>query len=165
VSRAVADEAFGVLRTLAAAGVSFVVVGGAAFALLHPRILAQEGLADVDIVVSGTDAVRAVLQLLMPRGAEARVWGDVVAADVDDDTLHGRFYVRVTGGPLPLPLDVTFEDAPFDVDAILARAVVVDGIPVCPELELWRGKRRKDAVAAAAFAARHGLVIPGDDGS
>ncbi len=159
-------DAFAVLRALAAAGVPFVVVGGAAFGLLHPRILAHDGLADVDIVVPDTDAVRAVLRVLLPRGAEARVWGERVDVDVSADdlerALRGRYYVRLTGGPLPLPLDVTYEDAPFDVDDVIARAVVVDGVPVCPLRELWRGKRRKDPAAAAAFAARHGLVVPDD---
>lgn len=163
MSRADADATFAVLRELSAAGVPFVVVGSAGVGLLHPQIFATHVLADVDIVVRDLDAVRAVLRRLMPRGAEARVWGDIVTVDVADDVLRGRFYVRLTGGPLPLPLDVTFEDPPFDVDDVLARAVIVDGVPVCPEIELWRGKRRKDPVAAAAFAARHGLAIP-DDG-
>lgn len=146
------------LRDLATDGLAFVVVGSAAFVLHEPAVARCYVLPDVDVVVADLGALRAMVAALSTRGFALTCWGEPLSTSFHDTVVVGRFYVR--GERDGVVIDVTFEDAPFDVEDVLRRVVIVAGIPVCPLPELWRGTRRKSEAAAVAFARAFGLTMP-----
>lgn len=115
------------LRALAASGVRFAVFGGAGL-MLHTRDFTRV-LPDSDIILASGE-VPTFVRWALPRG-EVTVWGEPWH---DAIVYVGKLYVRarIDG----LLLDAVFEDHEYDLDALVRRAVVIDGIPVCPEQEL-----------------------------
>lgn len=145
------------LRSLADAGVAFVTVGSAGLLLLHPRLRDEYPLPDSDVLL-GDGALTSFVAWARRAGATVTCWGEPWDPRWTERSLAGRFYVRaVLDG---LQVDATFEERRFDVAKLLREARWIDGVPVCPEAELWMGKLRKDAGRARAFAVEHGLVIP-----
>lgn len=146
------------LRELAADHIAFVVVGSAGFVLHEPAVARRYVLPDVDVVVADLVALRAMVAALTTRGFALTCWGEPLSTSFEDTVVVGRFYVR--GKRDGVVIDVTFEDAPFDVEDVLRRVVVKGGIPVCPLPELWRGTRRKSEAGAVTFARAFGLTMP-----
>lgn len=147
------------LRSLADAGVAFVTIGSAGLLLAHPRLRDEYALPDCDVLL-GDGALSDFVAWAQRAGATVTCWGEPWDPRWTERSLAGRFYVRaVCDG---LQLDATFEERDFDVARLLREARWVDGVPVCPEVELWAGKLRKDPDHARRFAAEHGLVIPAD---
>lgn len=153
-------EARALLRQLAAAKVRFVTFGSTGLALLYPSHFTGTRLNDVDVLLArGMDAVLAFVGFAQRLHAPVTSWGEPFDIAHRNNTLEGRFYVRaqLDGG---LQLDATYESAWLDADALIERARWVDGIPICPEEELWFVKFMKDPQKAERFAAEHGLTIP-----
>ncbi len=121
------ERHFELLRALAASGVRFAVFGGAGLAL-HTGDRSRV-LPDSDIILAAGE-VPAFVRWALPRG-EVTVWGEPWH---DAIVYVGKLYVRarIDG----LLLDAVFEDHEYDLDALVRRAVTIDGIPVCPEQEL-----------------------------
>ena len=115
------------LKSLAASNVRFAVFGGAGLALItgdHSR-----ALPDSDVILAPGEVKNFVCWAL-PKG-EVTVWGEKWH---DEIVFVGKLYVRaVIDGLL---LDAVFEDHEYDYEDLVRRAVIIDGIPVCPEKEL-----------------------------
>lgn len=153
-------EARTLLRQLAAANVRFVTFGSTGLALLYPSHFSGMRLNDVDVLLArGMDTLLAFVGFAQRLHAPVTSWGEPFDVAHRNNALEGRFYVRaqLDGG---LQLDATYESAWLDADALFGRAHWVDGIPICPEEELWYVKLLKDSHKAQRFAAEHGLTIP-----
>jgi hypothetical protein len=151
------ERHFALLRSLAEAGVGFVTIGSAGLLLAHPRLRAAYALTDCDVLLAD-GALRGFVAWAEGRGGTVTCWGEPWDARWTERSLAGRWYVRAVCEALVV--DATFEEADFDVGALLREARWIDGVPVCPERELWAGKLRKDADGARRFAAEYGLTIP-----
>jgi hypothetical protein len=153
-------DARALLRQLAAANVPFVTFGSTGLALLHPSHFTGTRLTDVDVLLgNGVDTVLAFVEFARSRHGVVTSWGEPFDVAHRNNALEGRFYVRAQfdGG---LQFDATYEHAWLDADALVQRAHWVDGIPICPEEELWFSKLHTNPEKAQRFASEHGLVIP-----
>ena len=134
---------FEVLRSLAGHGVRFVTVGSAGLVLAYEEH--GYALGDVDVLLPRGE-LGALVAWAQGRGGVVTVWGEPWTPQLD---VTGKHYVRARFGELQL--DASFEDPDFDIDALVRDARWLDGIPVCPERELWAGKFRKDPEGARTF--------------
>jgi hypothetical protein len=153
-------EARVLLRQLAAANVRFVTFGSTGLALLHPSHFTDTRLSDVDVLLArGVDTLLAFVDFARSRHATVTSWGEPFDVAHRNNALEGRFYVRAgfDGG---LQLDATYENEWLDADALVERAHWVDGIPVCPEEDVWFSKLHTNLEKAQRFARAHGLRIP-----
>lgn len=145
------ERHFALLRSLAAARVPFVTIGSAGLLLAHPRLRGAYALSDCDVLL-GEGELPAFVRWAQSRGAEVTSWGEPWDWRWTVRELAGRFYVRARCEGLVM--DATYEEARFDVAALLREARWIDGIPVCPERELWAGRLRKQAEALPEIDAR-----------
>ncbi len=153
-------DARALLRQLAAANVPFVTIGSTGIALLHPSHFVGTRLPDVDVLlVRGMDTLLAFVHFARSRNATVTSWGEPFDVAHQNNALEGRFYVRARfdGG---LQVDATYENEWLDAGVLLGRAQWVDGIPICPEEDLWFSKFRTDPRRTRRFALEHGLEIP-----
>ncbi|OJT20949.1 hypothetical protein BO221_29080 [Archangium sp. Cb G35] len=153
-------DARSLLRQLAASNVPFVTIGSTGLALLHPSHFTGTRLPDVDVLLArGMDTLLAFVHFARSRNAPVTSWGEPFELAHRNNALEGRFYVRAQfdGG---LQCDATYENARLDADVLIGRAQWVDGIPICPEEELWFSKILADPGKARRFASEHGLEIP-----
>ena len=144
------------LRALADA-VPFVLIGTAALARLHPVALRDYVLPDRDILLR-PDALVPFVRRAQALGFAVTCWGQPWEAGWTAQDVAGRWYVRADRGALRI--DATFECPFIDVDSAHAQARIIDGVPVCPEVQIWRLKWIKDPAACRAFAERFRLKIP-----
>jgi hypothetical protein len=153
------EALFSVLRALGRAGVSFVTIGSAGLALLHPNVRAQYALPDLDVLVSDTDESLALFANWARReGFALRSWDAAFGPDDDPSVLRGRIYLRATR--TDVQLDATYESTVLALRSLVKSARWIDGIAVCEPTWLWRSKLAKDPSAALAFAVRYGIEIP-----
>jgi hypothetical protein len=140
------------------------MIGSQALAMHHPALRSSLLDRDTDIVIEPSlDALRTVLRWLSRRGAAVTCWGDPCDECTSDHVFKNRGYVRARLGEAPHALlDVTYESDAigFDLRAALDRAVVIEGLTVLAEEDLWRSKLAKSASSAESFARTHGLIIP-----
>lgn len=123
------------LRSLAASNVRFAVFGGAGL-MLHTQDRSR-ALPDSDVILAPGE-VHTFVNWALPRG-EVTVWGEPWH---DDIVFAGKLYVRAK--PDGLTLDAVFEDHEYDFEDLVRRAVIIDGLPVCPlrELQAMRARPR-----------------------
>jgi len=144
------------LHSLAKSDVRFAVYGSAGLLLRHPD-LAHE-LSDADVLLApGFENVQRFVCWVQSRSGHVTCWSEPWSDAWTATELKGKFYLRARVGALQL--DATFEDEDFDLATLVARAEPFDGVPVCPERELWAMKVRKNADAARAFATLHQLTV------
>jgi hypothetical protein len=157
---ALANEAlFSVLRALGRTSVSFVTIGSAGLALVHPRVRAQYALPDLDVLVSSTDESLARFATWAHReGFALRSWDASFGPEDDTSALRGRIYLRATR--VGVQLDATYESAVLELSSLATTAQWIEDIPVCEPTRLWRSKLAKDREGALAFAARYGIEVP-----
>lgn len=142
--------------------IRFVVIGSRGVELHHPEgFAAREPAAvdDVDILILPDD-LQDVARWCAQRGATVTSWGEPFEQALAKDALAGRFYVRACFAHTQL--DATYENPRLDLRSLYPRARWVDGIPACPEHELWLSKLLKDPAKALRFAEDHGVAIPSD---
>lgn len=153
-------DARSLLRQLAVSNVRFVTFGSSGLMLHHPARFPEARLTDVDILLArGMDMLLAFVDFARSQHATVTSWGEPFDVAHRNNALEGRFYVRAQFAD-GLQFDATYENAWLDADDLFQRARWVDGIPLCPEEELWFSKLRKDIRAGQRFALEHGLVIP-----
>jgi hypothetical protein len=153
-------DARALLRQLAAANVPFVTYGSTGLALLHPSHFTDTRLTDVDVLLArGMDSLLAFVHFARSRHGTVTSWGEPFDLAHRNNALEGRFYVRARFDD-GLQFDATYESDWLDADALVGRAHWVDGIPICPEEELWFSKLLKDLRKGQQFASEHGLEIP-----
>lgn len=153
-------DARALLRQLAASGVRFVTFGSTGLALLHPSRFTGTRLVDVDVLLArDLDTLLAFVDFARSRHATVTSWGEPFDVAQRDNALAGRYYVRARFES-GVQLDATYENEWLDADVLLPRAHRVDGIPVCPEEELWFSKYLAHPEKAQRFADQYGLEIP-----
>ena len=140
----------------------YVVIGSRGVELHHPaRFEPREPAAviDVDVLISPDD-LQMFARWCQARGATVTSWGEPFERALAQGSLAGRLYVRAEFERVQI--DATYENPRLDLDSLYPRAPRVDGIPACPELELWLSKLLKDPAKALRFAEEHGVTIPSD---
>jgi hypothetical protein len=153
------EALFSVLRALRRAGVSFVTIGSAGLALLHPNVRAQYALPDLDVLISDTDeSLAQFASWAWAEGFALRSWDAAFAPNEDPSVLRGRIYLRATRASVQL--DATYESPVLALRSLEESARWIDGIPVCEPTWLWRSKLAKDPAAGLSFAVRYGIEVP-----
>ncbi len=158
-------DPFDLLRALAALGVPFALYGTSGLALLHPHVrrALPDAERDLDIVlVPGIEHLRAVVRFAEAHSAAVTCWGTPFDHSWTEREIAGKYYVRaVFSGPKwETQLDVTFECDWLDSREAIARATVIEGVPVLCEEDLWFSKLTKNAEGGQTLAARLALTIP-----
>lgn len=140
----------------------FVVIGSRGVELHHPsRFEARDAAAvtDVDILISPDD-LQTFARWCQARGATVTSWGEPFERALAQGSLAGRLYARAEFERVQI--DATYENPRLELGSLYPRARWVDGIPACPELELWLSKLLKDPAKALRFAEERDIEIPSD---
>lgn len=146
------------LDALRAAGIDFIVVGGAA-AVLHGAPITTQDVA----VVHGTDSVNVTKLMTVSRGLDARV-RDLAGRDIvpTEDLLTGAGQVKLTTSLGPLDLLCRLHDGRAYGDLLAHSVELTDGsihlrvldLPTLIEIKSGTGRVRDQLVLPILLALK-----------
>ncbi|MEL6348186.1 MAG: hypothetical protein AAFV53_34070 [Myxococcota bacterium] len=147
------------LEALLKIGVHYQLMGTGALKLYHPAALASDPLHEFDALLYPThDNLLKLIHCLLERGWSITSWGEPWDPTWTEAHLKGRWYVRARQGDLQI--DATYECPFLNMDDLRENVEWIDGLPVCPEEDLWYLKLLKDWGECLTYAEQYGLAVP-----